>query len=165
MRNDRIPTRKPRHRTYLSARLRYDHGWVDVVICNVSERGMMLKGQGLPRRGTFVEIVVDNLVLAGQVRWARLNRCGIGSRERIDVGLLLGTGLNTARPQLGSPKATLKIPTEDLAARAKWQARAIQFLLTSSFVLAGAVLIASTVCDLLAHPMQQVSSKLDDQYR
>ena len=155
--------RKTRHSTYLTARLRDERGWMDVVVCNMSDHGMMLKGPRLPKRGTFVEIEVDAISVAGQVRWAHLNRCGIQARERIEVSTLLGSGSIAGSPAaVHAPVviAPLKPTAEERAAQAKRLARAFQFILTACFVLAGAVLVGSTVRDTLAHPLQQVSSRL-----
>jgi hypothetical protein len=51
---------------------------VPVVIRNISARGLQLEGDGLPRSGTFVSVLIEGLVVpAGEVAWSKSNLAGI----------------------------------------------------------------------------------------
>lgn len=73
----------------ISARLRIDGGWTDATIRNVSAHGAMVQLPGrAPRRGTYVELRRDTSVMVGRIMWSTANRCGINTRERIDLDTL-----------------------------------------------------------------------------
>lgn len=81
--------REPRKTTFIQARVLTDAGWCDAIIRNLSSRGAMIEmAGGAPPRGTYVELRRATSVLIGRVIWAAANRCGISTRERIDVAAL-----------------------------------------------------------------------------
>ena len=82
-------TRQPRQTTFLPVRLRCDGAWGDVIIRNVSAKGAMLETAAMPpRMGSFVEVRRATSVIVAQVRWTTANRCGIRTREVIDIDAL-----------------------------------------------------------------------------
>ncbi|TKD51594.1 PilZ domain-containing protein [Sphingomonas baiyangensis] len=81
--------REPRKSTFIQARMLTDAGWCDATIRNLSSGGMMLEmAGGAPRRGSYVELRRTTSVLVGRVAWSAANRCGISTRERIDIAAL-----------------------------------------------------------------------------
>ena len=71
--------------------MRLGEGWHDIVICNVSSRGLMARTRAAPPRGSFIEIRHGSICIVGQVRWSAGARFGIRAQERIDImGLLVG---------------------------------------------------------------------------
>lgn len=79
--------------------MRLGEGWHDIVICNVSSRGLMARTQVAPPRGSFIEIRHGSICIVGQVRWSAGARFGIRAQERIDImGLLVGRKTAAADP-------------------------------------------------------------------
>ncbi|MBW8755720.1 MAG: hypothetical protein JF595_16550 [Sphingomonadales bacterium] len=60
----------------------------DVMIGNVSTRGLMAKCDRPPAKGARVEIRQGELSIAGQVIWSKNRRFGLRSEEAIDVAAL-----------------------------------------------------------------------------
>lgn len=88
-----MKNREFRKATMIAARLRTDGGWTDATIRNISSHGAMLQLVGrAPCRGSYVELRRDTLVVVGRIMWSTANRCGINTRERIDVNSLHRTG-------------------------------------------------------------------------
>lgn len=83
--------REERRTISLNARLRFDDGWRDVTIGNVSSRGLMLRGSALPQRGTFIEVRHHNLCIVGRVVWSQGLRAGVRTQDLVDVPTLIGS--------------------------------------------------------------------------
>lgn len=56
-----------------------------VRIGDLSPKGMLIACERPPQRGEIVDVTINGHHLAGQVMWANGRRCGIRTRERIDV--------------------------------------------------------------------------------
>jgi hypothetical protein len=154
--------RDPRRQTLLRAQVRGDGGWAEAIVCNVSAHGLMLRGEELPRRGAFIEIASGPLIVAGQVRWALPGRCGVRTREAIDVAALLGeAGAPGPRPSVAS--AIVQFKQADRGphiARTEGSARMVDLALTAALVATAAWLVGTTVLDGLGKPFGRVSSEL-----
>lgn len=84
-----MTNREPRKTTFIQARVLTDAGWCDATIRNLSSGGMMIEMPGgAPRRGSYVELRRATSVLVGRVIWSAANRCGVSTRERIDIAAL-----------------------------------------------------------------------------
>lgn len=81
--------REPRKTTFIQARVLTDAGWSDATIRNLSSGGMMIEmASGAPRRGSYVELRRASSVLVARVIWSAANRCGVSTRERINIAAL-----------------------------------------------------------------------------
>lgn len=81
-----MKNREARTAIVMPARMRTDSGWHDATIRNVSSHGAMLQTCGrAPDRGTYIELRRDTLVFVGRIVWSTANRCGVATRERIDL--------------------------------------------------------------------------------
>jgi len=156
--------RQKRHAVSFQARIREGGTWHEMMICNVSRRGLMLKGRaGAPQRGTYVEIRRGSQTIIGQVRWASGNRCGVKAREDIDLS---NWGVDrSAGGEGGSPRSQAVIvvrrPTAaDVAARSRLAARGFNFALLLMLGIAAAALTESVVSSVLAPSLGQVSRGL-----
>lgn len=84
-----MTNREPRKTTFIQARVLTDAGWCDAIIRNLSSRGAIIEmAGGAQPRGSYVELRRSTSVLIGRVIWTAANRCGISTRERIDVAAL-----------------------------------------------------------------------------
>lgn len=154
--------RDPRQTTFLKVNIRTDHGWTEAIVCNISAHGMMLRGEDLPARGSFIEIAGGPVAVAGQVRWALAGRCGIRTRETIDLAALLGDPATAeARANLtGEVSRYTKGPRSRPARDGKAAARALDFGLTVALLLGGVWLLGTTVTGILRQPLERVDSQL-----
>lgn len=151
--------RDPRQTIFLKVNIRSRHGWTEAIVCNVSAHGMMLRGDQLPGRGSFIEIASGPVALAGQVRWSLAGRCGIRTREVVNLSALLGEQAAAAAAQSAGPAARYVAgPRPRPPGDSRLLARAIDFGLTLAFLVGGAFFIGSTVDGLLGKPMAQISS-------
>jgi hypothetical protein len=154
--------RDPRRATFLKVYVRSDNGWSEAVLCNVSAHGMMLRGDDLPRRGNFIEIDSGTVTVVGQVRWALAGRCGIRTREAVDLGALLGDhpqGERHSAPA-GPVVRYAAGPRSRPATDSKAMARALDFGLTVALLAGGAWLLGTTVTGLFGTPLEQVKAEL-----
>jgi PilZ domain. len=155
--------REVRRSTFWEARLHADGGWLDVVICNVSEHGMMLKGQQLPARGEFVEIASDVIAVVAQVRWSKGERCGLRTRERLDVGALLGPSSDegASRREAVSTRTIIRKDSPSvIAARSRARGRRIDLWSTMGLVIVIIYMSVTTTGHVLSQPMTRISQAL-----
>lgn len=152
--------REPRLPVLINARMRVTVSWADVSIRNISSRGMMLEMPAPPPRGTYIEIARGPLRITARVVWTEGSRCGLQTRERIDLGSL-------AHGREPEPAAEAYAPSPSAAPRrrvdqnvARNQARATEFAVILLF--AGALIGALVVpaYEMVAATMQEVESKL-----
>jgi len=158
-----VHDRQPRHTVSLRAQLRDASSWHEVAICNVSRQGLMLKGESVPARGTFVEIQRGQLRIVGQVRWSRGARCGVRSRDPIDLSSL-GIGCASApriSPDLIKTIVTVRQPDAiDLAAQSRRASQVFNLVLGAALALSGAYLVANLVSSTLAGPAERIHESL-----
>lgn len=83
------PRVEPRTKALIKARLRDCGPERDVCILDLSTRGILATAARPPARGNFVEFLVGNHTLVGQVKWASERRFGIVLRDRVSVSALL----------------------------------------------------------------------------
>lgn len=72
----------------LRAKMRDVHGNRDVRVGDISPTGMLVACDRPPQRGEIVDIDVGGHYVVGEVRWSNSRRCGLRSRDRIDVNAI-----------------------------------------------------------------------------
>ncbi|MEO6388414.1 MAG: hypothetical protein ABIT16_08375 [Croceibacterium sp.] len=158
--------RETRQPVSIGARLSRGRSWSDMVIRNVSPRGMMGMCAVPPERGEYVEIRSGDYVVVARVMWARGGRFGLRAQDQIELGELVagidgrlaatGERRRIPRPPVPRPRPTM---AQRFAASQR-AARAFDFM---SLSLAGAVLAglaAGAAHDALTAPLDQVSGAL-----
>ncbi len=161
-------TREARQPVRIGARLKSERGWSDVVIRNVSARGVMGECQAPPARGDYVEVRCGAYVIVARVAWAGGDRFGARAQDVIALPDLIACSQNRkaplserrqqARPIKVAPIA--KSVDERSFASARF-GRAFEF---SSLILAGAALatvLGGSAHDALAQPAGKVSRALE----
>jgi len=83
------PRSEERTKAMIRARLRGAGPERDVCILNVSPSGLMGTTADPPRPGRYIELIVGNHSLVGQVKWASERRFGVALRDRISVFALI----------------------------------------------------------------------------
>lgn len=156
-------TRPERRSAILRTCVRDDAGWSDMTICNVSERGLMLRGERVPPRGTIIEIRSGTTSIVADVRWSAAQRCGVRSRETIDIDALLRSGsLRTKdRGSVGERRAQVRhLEHHVQAARSRVVGRLIDNALMAALVVIGAIVLSAAVTGFLRSPFSQIQSGL-----
>jgi hypothetical protein len=149
------PRTEDRTRVMLRARLRDGGQERDACIVDLTSRGLAATADNPPRRDDFVEIIVGDIVVVGQVKWTSMRRFGMAFRERISVvGLLSGergTISLQAREANRKRKARFALP-ESLGRR-------IEFAMLFAAGASAIFVLADFVGDVL-RPIDQVYSVL-----
>lgn len=153
----------------IQARMRVDGKWVDVRIRNVSSRGLLVQSAAPPPRGSYVEIFKARHTIVARVVWSNDQRFGIHTRERLDVGALVGEAAKagTASPEARPPSERRSDPRRLTGAqvsqrleRSRRISNAIEFGALVACGAIAAVITVSTVYETLSRPFQKVSSSL-----
>jgi len=165
--------REERRTISLNVRLRFDDGWRDVTIGNVSSRGLMLRGPALPQRGTFIEVRHHGLYIVGRVIWSRGFRAGVRTQDLVDVPALIGSptakirkaGLERRQVYRPPRKRVPALPSADRAEASRRFARIFEW----SVIAAGGALLAFGAADAafsaLEAPMQKARAALQQSHR
>jgi len=157
--------REPRKPTFIEAEIRDGSGWAEVLICNISERGMMLRGEHLPEEGSDVEVRGPAFVVVGQVRWRCGNRCGLRLREATDIQMISGEVDAPIGDRFVLGKVAQKLAwvknQANLTPAFRQARRLIEFVLVVlACVALGAVAVGS-IASILSHPLRRTSFQID----
>lgn len=160
--------REKRRNVALDARLRGDDGWHDVIIRNLSSRGLMIECARAPGRGAFVELRRGTHCIVGHVRWSRGTRFGIRSQERIDVSALLdkpdtrrGTDERAAARIEAAPRPT---PAER-GETSRRIARYLEWSVIAAIGVVAAGLLATGASTVLKRPLERIETVLSQKRR
>lgn len=157
--------REPRRKVLVRARMRCGADWGDVLIHNMSSRGLLATADMPCPRGTVVEIRRIDHVVIGRVVWQNGSYFGIRTQDRIDID-----GIVAAKPPLHKParscddRRAVSRPSASIADRAdrsRHLSRAFQFVVTIAVVGTVALLLASEVGGILSRPFAIIGAHLD----
>lgn len=164
--------REHRKRVRIRAEMRVDSRRCDVVICNLSSRGLMLSADEAPARGTYIEISRDGVVTAGRVVWSHRGRFGVRTAEKLNVEAMAHRPSETRCMKLdgGTTAATgpavrtfgqkIAVDTHHQAERNSWIAARMQFIAIGGSVAAVAVVGALIAYGLMMHVNRAVIAGL-----
>lgn len=128
------------------ARLRTQGGEQEVVIVDVSPGGLAGTTDYPPARGDFVEILVGDNALVGQVKWSSTRRFGISLRERISViSLLSGESGGVTLRQRETVRREQARSADDHRTRG----RRLEFLIFCAAGVLGTLIVADFIGDAL----------------
>ena len=80
-----MKAREPRRRVMVAGRMRTQEGWSDVLIRNVSSRGMLIETGTFAPKDKFVEVRSGTLVMVGRVAWRNKSQIGIQTQDKVDM--------------------------------------------------------------------------------
>jgi len=162
--------REPRHPVMIQARMRSGSEWSDVIIHNVSRRGMMLRASNPPVRGSYVEVRKASMTIVARAVWVRGQRFGVRTQDVIDMNALLdhaaqqlgaAIGLTPSRGNERRRAARTAPPNPAQAAERNRQRAALgQFALIAIVGGGAAWLLAGAVHSLLASPFDAIRGAL-----
>jgi len=140
---------------------------VSVCIRDLSPRSMLLEGRA-PAPGTFIEILGPAGSIAGQVIWAKDERFGVRTRERINVKATaaeLRSLRLTAEPLADAPGAKSRpsaagtgLDLNAQAERNRLLGRRIEHLAIAACVAVAAAVVAGAAYYTLARPFAALAA-------
>lgn len=126
----------------IRARLRGAGPERDACILDVSTRGLAATMVNPPPRGDYVELIIGDFMLVGQVKWSSPRRFGVTFRERISVIAMLSgdSGPVTLKRRKTEQKRAIR-------SRTSGAADGIKRKMELAAILAAGVVAASVLAD------------------
>lgn len=164
--------REHRKRVRIRAQMRVDSRRSDVVICNLSSRGLMLSADEAPAPGTYIEVSRDGVVTAGRVVWSYRGRFGVRTAEKLNVEAMAhkpsesrcmkldGGNTIAAAPAIRTFGQKIVVDTHHQAERNSWMAARMQFVSIGLSVAAVAFIGALIAYGLMMHVNRAVIAGL-----
>ncbi|VXC53688.1 PilZ domain-containing protein [Sphingomonas sp. 8AM] len=154
----------------IPSRMRLDASWHDIVIHNVSSRGLMAGCDQPPAIGSYVEIRRGTLVIVGRVQWNKGRFFGLRSQDRLSVKALIDEPRLASRPVRtdtsveNDRRAERRLAHEAQMARKVERSRSFasmfQFLVLVAVGVTMAGIAAHTVFTMLSAPAAQIEDAL-----
>lgn len=162
--------REERITVLIPSRMRNAADWTDVVIHNVSSRGLMAGCDAPPSIGSYIEIRRGTLVIVGRVQWSKGRFFGVRSQDRLSVRALIDEPRLANRPaarsdnEVAERRTDRRLAHEARMARRVERSRSFASLFQFAMIaLAGAtlaVIAAHSVYDMLSAPTTQIEAAL-----
>lgn len=162
-----LAARERRQPVRIAGRLKSGRGWSDVVIGNVSSRGMMGVCATPPARGDYVEVRCGGYVIVARIAWTSANLFGARAQDVIDFDQLLASSRGRAS---GSPEqrelsrapahAPRRPSVEERAAESARWGHKFDFISLGVAGIALAALVGGAAYDAMALPADKVSRAL-----
>ncbi len=154
----------------IPSRMRLESRWLDVVIHNVSSRGLMAGCDAPPAVGSYVEIRRGTIVIVGRVQWNKGRFFGMRAQDRLSVKALVDEPRVASRPVRSDAKpdsdrrADRRLAHEAQMARKMERSRSFasmfQFIVLVVVGVTMAGIAAHTVFTMLAAPAAQIENAL-----
>jgi hypothetical protein len=154
--------------------MRTDNGWSDVVVHDVSRRGIGISANEPVTPGSYVEIRRSSYRIVARIIWASDRRVGARSQDPIDIDSLVavtaeaghgadGTGARSKHPPSAMPeRRTTERSLAERAERSRGLSARLQFMALAALCGIAAFLIATKVNRLLAAPFERIRTSLSD---
>ena len=168
--------REHRKRVRILAEMRVESKRIDVVICNVSSRGLMLTAEQAPPRGSYIEVSRAGVVTVARVVWTNKGRFGVHTRDKLNVAAMMHSptekrcmSIEASVPDVVPKVRTMGTTTQvqslqavaHQAQRNAWAGARMQFMAIGASVLLFAALGAFVTYELLSGMTLAVSAKLN----
>ena len=144
--------------------------WADIVIRNISSRGLLVEGTSPPPRGTFLELRRGRHVIVARVAWSGEGRFGVQTQAPLAVDAIVGESNGAASGQGAAtfPAFERRSASRELASRriaesserSRTLARVTQFAATLAFGLSTIAFGGAVLAETLSAPLAQVSEQL-----
>ena len=159
--------REPRQPVTIGARLKSGRGWSDIVLRNVSARGVMGQCPAPPARGDYVEMRCGAYVIVARVAWARDDRFGARAQDRIELADLIACAEGRARQaeeRRRRVRAEAPVRHRPTVADRNFASQRLGRLFEFGVLIAGgaalAAMLGGAAHDALARPAAAVSQAL-----
>ncbi|MDB5705242.1 MAG: hypothetical protein JWN66_2358 [Sphingomonas bacterium] len=159
--------REERRKVLFRARMHSDAGWSDVVVRNISRRGMQISTSEPVRPGSYVEICRAPYRIVARIMWSANDQLGARSQDPIDVNGLIAlaaSGKAAAEKtghtvEKGEPR-THERRTAERAVDSRHLSSRLQFVSLAGAIVVAAFLLANVVSAGLGAPFARIESAL-----
>ena len=160
-----VKPREPRRNVMIKARMRAGTSWSDALILNLSSKGMLVRSDSSPGRGSYLEIRRGAHVIVARVIWANSGRFGVQTQDPVPAESLIRDPDGASAPQKAAStpfqeRRAASRPPAVRHERSRQRARLAEFAaiaLACGFV---AVLMASQVAEVVAKPLDAARTAL-----
>lgn len=149
----------------IQARMRSGAAWSDALILNVSSKGLLVRSDQAPNRGTFLEIRRGPYVIVARVVWSEPGRFGVQTQDPVPTqGLIQDSGgAEVPRPPAVTRASERRASTRAAEVRhesSRQKGRAAEFAVIAFGCALAAVLIGGAIAEVAAKPMDAVQAAL-----
>ncbi|WP_203311466.1 MULTISPECIES: PilZ domain-containing protein [Sphingomonas] len=161
--------REPRRKVLVRARMRSGVEWHDVLIHNMSSRGLLATSKVECRPGTVIELRRIHHVIVGRVVWEKDQYFGIRTQDRIDIDAIVeakppafkpGTAVADGAERRADSRKITAASIVDREARSRRFSATFQFAILLGVVAVAGLCIAERVGQVLSRPFAAVSAQL-----
>lgn len=161
--------REPRRKVLVRARMRSGADWHDVIIHNMSSRGLLATSKVPCRAGTVIELRRVHHVIVGRVVWEKDQWFGVRTQDRMDIDAIVEARPPAFKPgsepaasddRRAAPRKVTAASIADREARSRRFSAAFQFAILGAAAGLAALLVAERVGHVLSAPFAAVSEHL-----
>ena len=166
----RLKPREPRRNVMIKARMRVGPSWSDALILNLSSKGLMVRSDRPPSRGSYLEIRRGPYVIVARVVWSASGRFGVQTQDPIPADDLISdpdgasAPLSSAASAFTERRRALR-PAEVRHEASRQRARAAEFVAVTIACGLIAFAAADTVAEVVSRPLSEVKAALSAQSR
>lgn len=160
-----VKPREPRRKVMIQARMRDGARWTDALILNMSSRGLLVRSDQSPDRGSYLEIRRGPYVIVARVVWSNAGRFGVQTQDLVPPERLM-TDPNAqvapapSPPPGGHERRAAPRPVENRHEASRQRARAVEFAAISLVGALVAVLVGSAMAEVVAKPLHAAQTAL-----
>lgn len=148
--------------------MRSDHGWSDVVVRNVSRRGLLLAADIPATPGAYIEIRRAPFTIVARIVWAADQLMGVRLQDPIDIDGFVAVAARELPRSIGkvghsgggSRPILVERRSADRLADSRRDSSRFQFVTLGIVLACAALLIAQQVGERLSAPLDRVGSAL-----
>lgn len=149
----------------IKARMRAGASWSDALILNMSSKGLLVRSDRSPSRGSYLEIRRGPHVIVARVVWANSGRFGVQTQDPVPTDGLIqdpdGAQAPATPPGAGfKERRAIARPTEVRHESSRQKGRAAEFAVIAFACAAMAILIGGAVVEVVAKPMEAAQAAL-----
>jgi hypothetical protein len=149
----------------IQARMRNGAHWSDALILNMSSKGLLVRSDQSPNRGSYLEIRRGSYVIVARVVWSDVGRFGVQTQDLIPADSLItdpdATAVSAPSTAIGQrDRRTTPRPVETRHDSSRQNARALEFAAISFGCALVAVLIGSAMAEVVAAPLHAAQTVL-----
>jgi hypothetical protein len=161
-----VKLREPRRNVMIQARVRDGVQWSDALILNMSSRGLLVRSDKSPNRGSYLEIRRGAYVIVARVVWSNAGRFGVQTQDMVPAERLISDPDATAAA--ASPRSLVGQQERRAAPRStearhgasRQKARLFEFAAVSFVCALVAILVGSAMVEVVAKPLHAAQTAL-----
>ena len=139
--------------------------WSDALILNMSSRGLLVRSNQSPHRGSYLEIRRGAYVIVARVVWSNAGRFGVQTQDMVPAEHLISDPDTTvvSPPSAsvgGRERRTAPRSVETRHDTSRQKARVIEFAAIAFVCALVAVLIGSAMAEVVATPLHAAQTVL-----